>query len=59
MIRDENSRALLQTDELALNNYRIEKRKMNEFSQMKNDLQDLKQAVKGICEKLEKLLEEK
>jgi len=58
MIRDSNSKALVETDVDKRNKYIMEKKKLREISTIKKDISDLRHTVSALSEKLEKILEE-
>lgn len=50
--RDTHSMALVNTNKLALNKYKEEKRKAQEFQQLKNEVSEMKLMLANILEKL-------
>lgn len=58
MIRDANSKALVETDVDKRNKYIMEKKKLREITSIKNDISDLRQTVSALSEKIEKILKE-
>jgi hypothetical protein len=59
MIRDNESKALIETDVSALNKYRVEKRRLAEFDKIKQEINSLKQEITNVNRLLEKIMEEK
>ncbi len=59
MIRDKESKALIETDTVALNKYRLEKKKLAEFDIMKKEINNLKQQIANVNRLLDKIMEEK
>ncbi len=59
MIRDKESKALLETDTLALNKYRIEKKRIMEIENMKKEMSDIRIILSNVCQSLDTLMKEK
>jgi hypothetical protein len=59
MIRDTESKALIETDVASLYKYRVEKKKLAEFDKMKTEISNLKQQIANVNQLLEKIMEEK
>lgn len=59
MIRDEKSKALIETDRAALANYRKEKKKLKEIKFLKKEIVELKQIVQLLSEKIDNHLSNK
>jgi hypothetical protein len=59
MIRDKESKALIETDTDALQRYRIEKKKLQEVEQIKKDINIMKDQMKNVITIIDKIMEEK
>ena len=59
MIRDTESKALIETVVASLYKYRVEKKKLAEFDKMKTEISNLKQQIANVNQLLEKIMEEK
>ncbi len=57
MIRDDYSSALLETDKSNLLKYRKEKKKEQEFQQLKDDVQTLRLCINNLKEKVNRIEE--
>ncbi|WP_292487095.1 hypothetical protein [Methanohalobium sp.] len=57
LIRDENTRAILNTDKEGLRAYRAQKAKYKEMDNMKNDIDNIKGEMSEIKSMLKSLLE--
>lgn len=59
MIRDDRSKALLSTDRVALDKYRMEKQRSRQIEQLRKDVADLQEKVSNICKIIDRITEEK
>lgn len=59
MIRDTHSNALVSTDRVALDKYRMEKQRIKHIDQLRRDVADLQEKVKNICSAIDRITEEK
>ncbi len=57
MIRDDYSNALLETDKNILLKYRKDKKKEQEFQQLKDDVQALRSCINSLKEKVNRIEE--
>lgn len=58
MIRDKNTKALLNVDKEALNKYKAERIQMRKMEQLLSELDQVRQTVKRVCERIETLEKE-
>ena len=56
MIRDPSSHALIVTDKAALDKYRREKRRIQEFDQLRRDVAGLQEKIDHICMIIDQLM---
>lgn len=59
MIRDSNTKALLETDTIALDKYRMEKQRIRQIDQLRKDVSALQETVQRICNVIDRITEEK
>lgn len=59
MIRDVNTNAVLSTDKVALDKYRMEKQRVMQIEQLRRDVAQLQETVKNICKVIDRITEEK
>lgn len=55
MIKDDKSGAVLNNDKESLNKYRLEKKYRNKVDRMNKDLEDIKECLSKICQKIKSL----
>lgn len=55
MIRDTKSNALINTDVIALNKYKMERNQLRKIENMAKELEEVKTAVAQICEILNRI----
>jgi len=55
MIKDDKSGAVLNNDKEALNKYKVEKKYRNKVDRMQDDLEEIRECLSKICQKIKSL----
>jgi DNA repair exonuclease SbcCD ATPase subunit len=55
MIRDPNSKALIETDTAELTRYRTEKKRQREIDELKRDMKSLRSCINNLCETIKRI----
>ena len=55
MIRDEKTKALINSDLEALNKYKMERRQVRKMEELLNEVSVIKEKLASVCERLEKV----
>jgi len=58
MIRDTHSKALISTDKVALDKYRMEKQRVKQIDLLRKDVADLQEKVRNICTIIDRIITE-
>ena len=58
MIRDVNSNALISTDIIARDKYRLEKQRIRQIEKLREDVANLQEKVDNICRVIDKIIRE-
>jgi hypothetical protein len=55
MIRDEKTNALINTDIVSLNKYKIERDKIRKMTQLTYEVKEIKTILASVCERLDRI----
>ena len=55
MIRDQNSKALINNDVSALNKYKLERDRVRKIEQLSKEVIEMKSVLSEVCNRLEKI----
>jgi hypothetical protein len=55
MIRDSNTKAILNDDAIALNKYKVERNQIRKLDQLAKELEQIKITLTRVCEKIESI----
>ena len=55
MIRDEKTKALLNSDIVSLNKYKLERNRIRKIESLSKEVREIKKVLTSVCERLDRI----